>query len=235
MPYNSRRSASMNWFHAEELAEQLMCAGGARQHGTYQSRAAREVLALTALLSDEGPKSRDEVSTCPARLRHRIRGDALWHEWVLARLYTHRSANRVSGAHARRAWHWLTRERTVLPDELQSDTLHEPWCDRGSLQALSAWEVGLQYARMALDAALLARAGMVGVIGSVVLISTGPVVVRAGEPAVVLEAVWSPHELLGRAGRRVRAFRVALPDGSTVQLPQSQMISLHVLPAGSEI
>ncbi|MFD3998699.1 hypothetical protein [Streptomyces sp. NPDC058548] len=233
MPDRSHRRTVANWFQAEEMADELLHRGRAFHPGTYHARAAREVLALTILLSDEVPPVRGEVSILPARLRLRMRADQAWRSWCLTRMLARRSGHGVDDEHARRAWHWLTREQIVLIDD-KPENWRDPWCASGAELARCVWPAGLQQARMTLDALLLARAGFADVIGSVIMVGDGPIDVPPGMLALILEAAWSPEALSSDRACDVDAYWVAREDnGKTVRLDARQIISLSDLPSSA--
>ncbi|MFE5302300.1 hypothetical protein [Streptomyces sp. NPDC056632] len=230
MPDRRRPQTVTNWFQAEDMAEELLHRGRALHPGLRRARAAREVLALTILLSEEVPPVRGEVSILPGRLRHRMRADEAWHNWCATRILTRRAAFGVDDEHARRAWHWLTREQIVLTDdkgENPGDTWHSP----GAALTHSMWPAGLQQARMTLDAILLARVGVVDVIGTVIMVGEGAGDVPPGMLALILEVAWPPAVLLSDSGCEVPAFWAAREDnGKTVRLDPRHIISLSNLP-----
>ncbi|MEU8528536.1 hypothetical protein AB0C77_23555 [Streptomyces sp. NPDC048629] len=230
-PHPQPHARPTGWFEAEAAAEELLAAGGLTRWGPYQDRASREVLALTILLGDENRPLTGTIGPLPSRLRYRVRDDTAWRAWTADRLAVGRRRDDASDSYAGRAWHWLNRERTILLDAPGDAFRPDAWSPLSSSQLACAWRVGLQHVRMALDALLLGQAGAAGVIGSVVVVGSGPAPVPAGEPALVLEAAWTTTELLGGTCPRPDAYRVALQDGSTVRIGQEQLISLGDLTA----
>lgn len=230
----SHERFSESWFRAESQALELLYRGGLCFGGDLDSRAAREVLTLTMMLTEEDAHvcgdfdDEDRTARLVARLRHRIRNDELWQNWCAGRLLTMRGPEGPSLAHARRSWWWLTRERTVLIDRVWEEPVGpgDAWA---SLSRLSIWELGLLRARMSLDVLLLAQAGATGVIGSVVILAEGATEAPAGTPGVVIEAVWGTDALLMGTDRQVTALRVVLPGGSTAEVAVQQLISLSKL------
>lgn len=171
-----------------------------------------------------------EVSILPARLRHRMRNDEAWHNWCVTRMRARRGAHGVDDEYARRSWHWLTREQIVLTDD-KSERGRDRWHALGAALTHSMWPAGLQEARMTLDALLLARAGFVDVIGTVVVVGEGSAHVPPGMLALILEAAWPPEALLSESGCDVPSFWAIREDnGQTVRLDARQIISLSDLP-----
>ncbi|MEU8530483.1 hypothetical protein AB0C77_33580 [Streptomyces sp. NPDC048629] len=224
-PETVSTDAPMGWFQAEWAARQYLEQDGSPRVWTGLDRAARDVLALTLLLTYVDGYDRESIRGRVGRLRHRMSSDVLWRAWCAAHLETPllTGPHEESLARASRAWQSLN-STSLSPTETAASDRHFPeWAARSPLPA---WSAGLRVARGVLDSRLLAASDRAALSGRAILLvdeehdAVGPL-------GRLIEVVWHPEHLLGTDPSGPLAYRVALPDGAVQLLPEGALFGLH--------
>ncbi|GAA2679913.1 hypothetical protein [Streptomyces lunalinharesii] len=209
----------IRWFQAKRAADAYLKDVAATEHHSAR-RAARDVIALTLLLTHLEGYDTDAVRGRPGRLRHRVATGCLWYAWCDTRLATVplAEASGPDGAdlvHAARAWEYVTSASAVLTSRFPG----HPDCT-----LLAAWEAGLRVARGALDTLLLAEPDCAALIGRAIRL--GDEYLVDGGTGRLIEVIWHPEHLLGHAPSAPLAYRIATADGKSRILPDDSLREL---------
>ncbi|MEU9339392.1 hypothetical protein AB0D49_40685 [Streptomyces sp. NPDC048290] len=168
--------------------------------GPQAAFAARDVIALTMVLTLAEGYDPGTRHGRPGRLRHRMSVDALWHGWCTAHLADRRPADPAEGG-----------PQDVMTDALRGWwTLTSTWLPTSCAGGGPSWTVGLRLARRALDAVLLDVARLPG---------------PAQGRAALTEVLWHPELLVGAGPADPAvpvaplACRVVAADGTSRLVP----------------